>query len=104
MLSVGAVVEFLEAFAPSELAADWDNVGLLLGDRAAEVRRLVTCLTLTSDVAAEAVASGVGLIVTHHPILFRGIKRLTTATSEGRMLLELARANVAVYCPHTAFD
>jgi dinuclear metal center YbgI/SA1388 family protein len=104
MLTVAAVVEWLESFAPPRLAADWDNVGLLLGDRAAEVRRVMTCLTVTTESAAEAVESGVQLIVTHHPILFRAIKRLTTATPEGRMLLALIRAGVAVYSPHTAFD
>ena len=104
MLTVAAVVEFLKQFAPPPLAADWDNVGLLLGDADAEVRRVLTCLTVTSEVAAEAVAEGVQCIVTHHPILFRAVKRLTTATSEGRMLLALIRAGAAVYCPHTAFD
>ncbi len=104
MLTVAAVVEFLERFAPPDLAADWDNVGLLLGDPAAPVGRLMTCLTLTPDVAEEAVASGVGLVVTHHPILFRAVKRLTASRPEGRMLLTLARAGVAVYSPHTALD
>jgi dinuclear metal center YbgI/SA1388 family protein len=104
MITVGAVVHFLEQFAPPELAADWDNVGLLLGDRAAEVQRVMTCLTVTPDSAAEAVEFGAQLIVTHHPILFRAAKRLTADTPEGRTLLELARAGVAVYSPHTAFD
>ena len=92
------------ALAPPALAADWDNVGLLLGEGAAEVRRVMTCLTVTPDSAAEAVAEGVQLVVTHHPILFRAVKRLTDATPEGRMLLSLARGGVAVYSPHTAFD
>ena len=65
---------------------------------------MMTCLTVTPDSAAEAVAEGADLIVTHHPILFRSVKKLTDATPEGRMLLALARANVAVYSPHTAFD
>jgi dinuclear metal center YbgI/SA1388 family protein len=104
MLTVADVIDFLEQIAPPALAADWDNVGLLLGDRAAEVRRLMTCLTLTSDVAAEAIEAGVHLVVTHHPILFRGVQRLTTATAEGRTLLGLVRAGVAVHSPHTAFD
>src|SRR5438046_1409568 len=56
------------------------------------------------EVAAEAVEGGYQLLVTHHPILFRGVKRLTTATPEGRSVLALARAGVAVYSPHTAFD
>jgi dinuclear metal center YbgI/SA1388 family protein len=104
MLTVGAVVENLEQFAPLDLAADWDNVGLLLGDRTALVQRLMTCLTVTPDSATEAIEAGAQLIVTHHPILFRPVQRLTTATPEGRMLLGLIRAGVAVYSPHTAFD
>ncbi len=104
MLTVAAVVDFLKQFAPTQLAADWDNVGLLLGDGDAEVRRVITCLTVTPEVAAESVEAGVQLIVTHHPVLFRAVKRLTTATPEGRMLLTLIRAGVAVYSPHTAFD
>jgi dinuclear metal center YbgI/SA1388 family protein len=104
VLTVAAVVDYLERFAPPALAADWDNVGLLLGDRAAEVRAVMTCLTVTPETAAEAIEAGAQLIVTHHPVLFRAVKRLTTATPEGRMLLSLIRGGVAVYSPHTAFD
>jgi dinuclear metal center YbgI/SA1388 family protein len=104
MLTVATVVEYLDRFAPRDLAADWDNVGLLLGESSAAVERIMTCLTVTPESAAEAVASRANLIVTHHPILFRGVKRLTDATSEGPMLLPLVRAGIAVYSPHTAFD
>src|SRR5882672_6820935 len=104
MVSVGTIVEYLEQFAPPHLAADWDNVGLLLGDREARCERVMTCLTLTPAVAQEAIQADVQLVVTHHPILFRPIQRLTTDMPEGRMLLSLAKAGVAVYSPHTAFD
>jgi dinuclear metal center YbgI/SA1388 family protein len=104
METVATVVEYLEQFAPPDLAAGWDNVGLLLGERATPVRRLMTCLTVTPESAAEAVESGAQLVVSHHPILFRGVKRLTDATPEGRTVLALARAGIAVYSPHTAFD
>ncbi|MBV9122182.1 MAG: Nif3-like dinuclear metal center hexameric protein [Planctomycetes bacterium] len=104
MATVAGFVDILEGFAPLHQAAEWDNVGLLLGDPAAEVRRVLTCLTVTPESAAEAVAEGAQLVVTHHPILFRPVQRLTTTTAQGRMLLSLARAGVAVYSPHTAFD
>src|SRR5437899_995112 len=83
--TVASIVSYLEEFAPPSLAADWDNVGLLLGDRGAEVRRVLTCLTATAESAAEAVETGAQLLVTHHPILFRAVKRLTADTAEGRM-------------------
>jgi dinuclear metal center YbgI/SA1388 family protein len=104
MLTIATVIDFLEQFAPPSLAASWDNVGLLLGDRAAPVQKIMTCLTVTTESAAEAVEAEAQLIVTHHPILFRPVQRLTSDTPEGRMLLALVKANVAVYCPHTAFD
>jgi dinuclear metal center YbgI/SA1388 family protein len=104
MPTVADVTADLDAFAPPALAAEWDNVGLLLGDPAATVSRILTCLTLTPEVAAEAAETCCQLVVTHHPILFRGTKRLTTTTAEGRTVLTLARAGVAVHSPHTAFD
>jgi dinuclear metal center YbgI/SA1388 family protein len=104
MLTLSAVIDYLERFAPPALAADWDNVGLLLGDLKASLRRVMTCLTLTPATAAEAVEAGAELIVTHHPVLFRPVRRLTAATPEGRVLLDLIRAGVGVYSPHTAFD
>jgi dinuclear metal center YbgI/SA1388 family protein len=104
MVTVAAVVAFLEQFAPPASAAEWDNVGLLLGEREAPVERVLACLTVTPESAAEAVDTGAQLVVTHHPILFRAVQRLTGDTPEGKTLLGLARAGVAVYSPHTAFD
>lgn len=104
MPAVAAVTEFLQQIAPLELAADWDNVGLLLGDSAAPVARLMTCLTVTPEVAAEAIAARADLIITHHPIFFRPTKRLVATAPDGRMLWSLARAGIAVYSPHTALD
>ncbi|QEL19684.1 Nif3-like dinuclear metal center hexameric protein [Limnoglobus roseus] len=104
MPTVADFSAYLEPFAPLATAADWDNVGLLLGDATGPADRVMTCLTVTPDVVAEAVADGVELIVSHHPILFRGAKKLSSHTSDGRLLLPLMRAGIAVYSPHTAFD
>ncbi len=104
MLTVANLSAALESIAPLSLAADWDNVGLLLGDSAAPIEHVMTCLSVTPDVVAEAIQERVQLIVSHHPILFRPTKKLTTRTPEGRMLLDLVQAGVAVYSAHTAFD
>jgi dinuclear metal center YbgI/SA1388 family protein len=104
MITIATLVQYLEQLAPPELAAEWDNVGLLLGDRASVVERVMTCLTITPEVAQEAVDSKIQLLVTHHPILFKPVQRLTTDTPEGRMVSSLVRAGVAVYSPHTALD
>src|SRR3982074_2765176 len=68
------------------------------------VARGMTCLTVAPDVTAEAVREGADLIVSHHPVLFRGAKKLTATNSDGQAVLPLLRAGVAVYSPHTAFD
>jgi dinuclear metal center YbgI/SA1388 family protein len=104
MTSVADIMGFLQRFAPLELAEEWDNVGLLLGDAAAEVGRVMTCLTVTPASAAEAIAEEANLIVTHHPVLFRPTQRLTADQPQGKLLLDLIRAGIAVYSPHTAFD
>jgi len=104
MPTVADVACFLEAFAPSDLAEAWDNVGLLVGENERPVERLMTCLTITPASAAEAIDRKADLIVTHHPLPFRPLKRLTGETPEGRVLLPLIAARVAIYSPHTAFD
>ncbi len=101
---VQEIAEYLEREAPLYLAEEWDNVGLLLGDPLGPVQRALTCLTLTEDVAEEAVRCQTQLVVTHHPILFRKVRRLTTQTAEGRTLLRLAAGGIAVYSPHTSYD
>ncbi len=104
MLSVVEITRFLDALAPPALAESWDNVGLLVGKYEHQVRRIMTCLTITPASAREAIAAEADLIVSHHPLPFRPLKRLTAETSDGRLLLELIGAKISVYSPHTAFD
>lgn len=104
MLTVEMVTDFLGRIAPLALADDWDNVGLLVGDPRRPSRRVMTCLTVTPNVVAEAVEGKADLIVTHHPMPFRAVKQLTPETPTGRMLLDLIAARIAVYSAHTAFD
>lgn len=100
---VADLVTLLESWFPPHLAESWDNVGFLLGDPGAPVRRVMTCLTVTPGSVAEGLAEAVDLIVTHHPILFRPVRRLTADGPAG-FIYELARRGVSVYSPHTAFD
>ena len=104
MPKIAELCTFLDVFSPRRLAAEWDNVGLLFGDRKGPCTRVMTCLTVTPESADEAIERRAELIVTHHPVLFRPTKRLTADSSEGAMLWRLARAGIAVYSPHTAFD
>jgi dinuclear metal center YbgI/SA1388 family protein len=98
------LIAFLGQLAPLELAAQWDNVGLLLGDPEKSVARVLTCLTLTPNVAEEALQECADLVVTHHPLPFRPISRIVATDPVGRILLTLASREIAVYSPHTAWD
>lgn len=104
MTTLADVTAWLDGFAPPRLAEPWDNVGLIWGDPAAAVAKVMTCLTVTRDTAQEAAGSGVGLIVSHHPVLFRPAKAVRADRPEGAALWTLARGGVGVYSPHTAFD
>jgi len=104
MHTIDHVTSELERIAPLRLAADWDSVGLLVGSRRGSIARVMTCLTLTPAVAAEAVRSGVDLVVTHHPLPFKPVGRITADTATGRVLLEVMAAGIAVWSGHTAWD
>lgn len=104
MSNVKDVIAALEQLAPPRLAADWDNVGLLVGTTRPTLTRLMTCLTLTPEVAREAVAEQADLIVSHHPLPFRPVKRITDETATGSVLLELLAAGIGVWSGHTAWD
>lgn len=101
---LGIICDHLESVAPVRLSAEWDNVGLLVGDRRAEVRRIMTCLTITADTVAEAVSREADLVVVHHPLPFRPLNRLTDDMPEGRYLLELLAGRIHIFSPHTAWD
>lgn len=103
-LSVADVCAFLEEFAPLDLAEDWDNVGLIVGDRQDPVAKVMTCLTITEASACEAIEQNVQLIVTHHPLPFKPLKRLTTESTPSKLLWNLMKSRISVYSPHTAFD
>jgi dinuclear metal center YbgI/SA1388 family protein len=104
MPSIAEVRDFLERFAPVRLAEDWDNVGLLVGDPKANADRVMTCLTVTAETVAEAIAEKADMIVSHHPLPFRPLKRITTDRVPSKMVWDLIRAGISIYSPHTGFD
>jgi dinuclear metal center YbgI/SA1388 family protein len=102
--TVAEVVQWFESFAPLALAEPWDNVGLLWGDPSAQVERVMTCLTVTRTTAGEAIAAHANLIVSHHPILLREVKKIRADLPPTSFLWQLARCGIAIASPHTAFD
>ena len=102
--TVEQVLALVNGIAPFELAEEWDNVGLLAGNPDHLVERVLCALDLRMNVVEEAVRRDCQLIVTHHPILFRGRKNLRETDAEGRMLCALVRSGIAMIAAHTNFD
>ena len=103
-MKIAEMTRWMAAFAPPELAESWDNTGFLCGDESRECRRVMTCLTVTPESAAEAVAQRADLVIAHHPLPFRPLTRLTEGATTESLIRTFIKNDVALYCPHTAFD
>lgn len=98
------IIEELEKLSPASCACDWDNVGLLAGDPGREVHTVYLALDATDEVIAEAAQAGAELLITHHPLIFGGIRRVSADDFVGRRVWALARENMAYIAMHTNFD
>ena len=103
-MTVNDIELFLSEVFPPENAMSYDNVGLIAGDREKAVSAIVISLDLTSKAIAAAKACGANLIVTHHPIIFGGIKALTMDDYVGKTLVELVKSGISVISCHTNLD
>lgn len=103
-LTCREITERLEQEYPSSCAEDWDNVGLLVGRMDAPVEKVYLALDLTQEHLQEALDWGAELILTHHPMIFRGMKRVNDQDFIGKKVLTLAENHAACYAMHTNFD
>lgn len=98
-------IQTLEEIAPPELAADWDNTGLLIEPlKPRDIQKVLLTIDLTEAVAREAVQKKVDAIVAYHPLFFGGFHRLDQSNPQARVALRLIQNDIAVYSPHTALD
>ena len=104
MTPVSDVLDVLHAWAPPGQKADFDRVGLQVGDPAAPVDRVLVALDLTPAVVDEAAETGAGLVVTHHPLLFKPVGRATADDAVGALVWRLARAGISYAAVHTNLD
>lgn len=104
MYKVKDIARKIEELAPLSLAEPWDNVGLMVGDMNADISRVFVCLDVTSENAAAAIDCGANLIVSHHPLLFSPLKRISENDVIGSTVMSLIRNDISVYSAHTNFD
>lgn len=103
-VNVADIIKIMEEIAPPAMAEDWDNVGLMLGRRCKAVKKLILALDITGEVVQQAIAQKADMIITHHPLIFRGLKRVTDSKWQQELLLTLAEKGIAVYSAHTNLD
>ena len=104
MKKVKDIIKVMENFAPVNLKEDFDNVGLMVGDKEKEVKKILLALDCTLEVIEEAKEKDVDLIITHHPLLFRKPSTITTDTLVGKKIIELIKNDINLYSSHTNLD
>ncbi len=98
------VINALESIAPPSLQEDYDNVGLLTGNASDDCTGIITTLDATEEVVHEALRKKCNLIVAHHPVIFRGLKRITGRNHVERTVITAIKNNIAIYAVHTNLD
>ena len=101
---VNDICEVMEKLAPQKLAEEWDNVGLMLGSTDWPAAKVMLALDLTEEVASQAYAQKVDMIITHHPFFFSPLKKLVYNEGKNSLVYELIRNKIAVYSAHTNLD
>lgn len=98
------IINELERLAPPDYAMEWDNVGLLVGRRDKEVKKVIIAVDATEEVCDIAIEHGADMIITHHPMIFSKLNRINSDTALGRKLISLIEAGISCYAMHTNFD
>lgn len=98
------IIKVIEDFAPLSLQEGWDNSGLCIGSADAPVNSVLLGLDCTPDLVDEAVACGADMIVTHHPLIFSGLKKISPDNQVGEAVIKAIRAGISIYAAHTSAD
>ncbi len=103
-MKVRDIIQVIESFAPLSIQEKWDNSGLCIGSQDAEVTSVLIGLDCTPELVDEAIECGADMIVTHHPLIFSGLKKINSEDPVGETVVKAIRAGIAVYAAHTNAD
>ena len=103
-MKIKEVIQYLEGIAPRSSQESYDNSGLLVGDANAELTEALICLDSTEEIVLEAIEKGCNMIIAHHPIIFKGLKKLTGANYIERVIALCIKNDIALYAIHTNLD
>src|SRR5215203_4989448 len=103
-MKIGDLISVIEKYAAPELQEDYDNAGLITGRRDWKCSGVLCCLDVTLEVLREAAENGCNLVLAHHPIIFRGLKRINGNTYVENIIIEAIKNDIAIYAAHTNLD
>ena len=98
------IINYLETIAPSSLQESYDNAGLIVGNSSSTVHKALICLDSTEEIVDEAIEQKADLIIAHHPIIFKGLKKLNGKNYVERVVMKAIQHNIAIYAIHTNLD
>lgn len=98
------IINLMEDYANPNLAEEWDNVGLMLGDENKYIRKILVALDIDDKVIDEAIQKECNMIITHHPFIFKGLKSIKASDTTGRRIIKLIKNDICVFSAHTNLD
>lgn len=104
MTTISDICTYLERWAPTIYAESYDNVGLITGNPSSQVSGILVCLDSTEETVEEAIRLGCNLILAHHPIVFRGLKKFNGSNYVERTVIQAIKNDIAIYAAHTNLD
>ena len=104
MTTAREVAEIIELWAPLSIQESWDNAGFCTGLPQTQVKGVLLCLDVTHDVIEEALALGTNMIISHHPLIFHGLKQLCGQDEVAKMIIKALKHDLVIYSSHTNAD
>ena len=103
-MKIKEITDAIENFAPLYMQESWDNSGMQVGDASRDITGVLLCTDVREDIIAEAIERGANLVISHHPLLFRGLKKIVGRTYQERIVALAIKNDIAIYCAHTNMD
>lgn len=103
-MKISEIISLIEEVAPISLQESYDNAGMQVGDKTQEATGALLCIDVTEDVIDEAIQQGINLVISHHPLLFKGLKSITGRSYIERVVIKAIKNDIAIYSAHTNLD
>jgi len=103
-MKLSGIISVIEKFAPASYQEEYDNSGLNIGDSNMDIKGVLLCIDVTEETVEEAVECGANLIISHHPVIFRALKKITSGSQTSHIIKKAIKNDISIYCAHTSID